>query len=398
MIPGSPPDYNYVLDVHTDRALIAGAGFSTWTMRYGFDLTIPYYSPVVDSYKYDAALNNNDERKHLIISSQLNMVPRHNRVLQELAYDNQNTLLLLQKCTQPTTLHQNDIYQMDDASRDLRCNFINGVDYEYPNILEKGLFCIISRSSEHLAGEPNLLEALATNCIPIIISDNYVMPFSEILDWNLASIQIRESHLHSIMSVVKSISNDKILELQKHGRYFFKSYFESLEKIVLTALDEINDRVFPHLSKNYNEWNLPKSEVGQMILSENINLNIYLHAYLIFQKSTQNPLFLPLIAPKSQGFTAVILTYDRIESLFTLIQKLSVVPSLQKILVIWNNQKKAPPHPTMFPKIVKPLKVIQTKANKLSNRFYPYEEIETEAILTIDDDIIMLTADELDFG
>lgn len=53
---------------------------------------------------------------------------------------------------------------------------------------------------------------------------------------------------------------------------------------------------------------------------------------------------------------------------------------------------------TMFPKINKPLKVIRTKANKLSNRFYPYEEIETEAILTIDDDIVMLTADELDFG
>lgn len=44
------------------------------------------------------------------------------------------------------------------------------------------------------------------------------------------------------------------------------------------------------------------------------------------------------------------------------------------------------------------MKVIRTKSNKLSNRFYPYEEIETEAILTIDDDIIMLTADELDFG
>lgn len=51
-----------------------------------------------------------------------------------------------------------------------------------------------------------------------------------------------------------------------------------------------------------------------------------------------------------------------------------------------------------FPKIAKPLKLIRTTANKLSNRFYPYEDIETEAILTIDDDIVMLTADELDFG
>lgn len=51
-----------------------------------------------------------------------------------------------------------------------------------------------------------------------------------------------------------------------------------------------------------------------------------------------------------------------------------------------------------WPKLNKPLKVIQTKENKLSNRFYPYDEIETEAVLSIDDDIIMLTADEVEFA
>lgn len=44
------------------------------------------------------------------------------------------------------------------------------------------------------------------------------------------------------------------------------------------------------------------------------------------------------------------------------------------------------------------MKVIQTKENKLSNRFFPYDEIETEAILSLDDDIIMLTADEVEFA
>ena len=51
-----------------------------------------------------------------------------------------------------------------------------------------------------------------------------------------------------------------------------------------------------------------------------------------------------------------------------------------------------------WPKINKPLKVVQTKENKLSNRFYPYDEIETECVLAIDDDILMLTPDELEFG
>lgn len=48
--------------------------------------------------------------------------------------------------------------------------------------------------------------------------------------------------------------------------------------------------------------------------------------------------------------------------------------------------------------INKPLKVVRTKENKLSNRFFPYDEIETECQLTIDDDIVMLTPDELEFG
>ena len=33
-----------------------------------------------------------------------------------------------------------------------------------------------------------------------------------------------------------------------------------------------------------------------------------------------------------------------------------------------------------------------------SGRFYPYDEIETEAVLALDDDILMLTTDELEFG
>lgn len=68
---------------------------------------------------------------------------------------------------------------------------------------------------------------------------------------------------------------------------------------------------------------------------------------LIFQK-TLNPLFLPITAPRNEGFTAVILTYDRVGSLYKLIEKLGKVPSLAKVLVVWNNQRKSPPPSTFF--------------------------------------------------
>lgn len=59
--------------------------------------------------------------------------------------------------------------------------------------------------------------------------------------------------------------------------------------------------------------------------------------------SVNSPLFLPLIPPRTPGFTAVVLTYDRVESLFRVITEISKVPSLAKLLVVWNNQNKSPP-------------------------------------------------------
>lgn len=116
------------------------------------------------------------------------------------------------------------------------------------------------------------------------------------------------------------MSLDKIDELQLQGRWLYEQYFDSNEKIIKTVIAELNDRIFAYRAKNYFDWNLPTHRV------------------------MQNPLFSARVAQKSQGFTAVILTYDRIESVFKLIQKLSVVMSLQKILVVWNNEKEAPPH------------------------------------------------------
>lgn len=132
-------------------------------------------------------------------------------------------------------------------------------------------------------------------------------------------IQLREADLPSIDAKLKSISLEKIDELQQQGEWLYGQYFSSNEKIVKTIIADLNDRIFAYRAKSYFDWNMPSP------------------------RALVNPLSSQVLQ-KSQGFTAVILTYDRIESLFKLIQKLSVVMSLQKILVIWNNEKEAPPH------------------------------------------------------
>lgn len=53
MVPGGAPDFNTIIDVHTDRALIAGSGFNTWTYRSGFDISIPFYNPNLLDHKFN---------------------------------------------------------------------------------------------------------------------------------------------------------------------------------------------------------------------------------------------------------------------------------------------------------------------------------------------------------
>lgn len=87
---------------------------------------------------------------------------------------------------------------------------------------------------------------------------------------------------------------------------------------------------------------MPGERAAPLLLDPSLN---HIRLCVLLQKwgSVSNPLFLPLIPPQSQGFTAIVLTYDRVESLFRVITEVSKVPSLSKLLVVWNNQNKSPP-------------------------------------------------------
>lgn len=44
MVPGSAPDYKTVVDLSIGKAMVAGAGFDSWTYRSSFDISIGIYS------------------------------------------------------------------------------------------------------------------------------------------------------------------------------------------------------------------------------------------------------------------------------------------------------------------------------------------------------------------
>jgi glucuronyl/N-acetylglucosaminyl transferase EXT2 len=48
-------------------------------------------------------------------------------------------------------------------------------------LLQQAKFCLVIRGAR--LGQPTLLEALASGCIPVMCADSLVMPFQDVLDW-----------------------------------------------------------------------------------------------------------------------------------------------------------------------------------------------------------------------
>lgn len=97
-----------------------------------------------------------------------------------------------------------------------------------------------------------------------------------------------------------------------------------------------------------------------------------------------------------EEFTVVILTYKRDDVLIGTLSRLVNQPHLNKVVVVWNSPYSVPDS-LQWPAIGAPIEVVVPKKNSLNNRFLPYKNIETEAVLSLDDDT-HLRRDEIEFA
>lgn len=97
-----------------------------------------------------------------------------------------------------------------------------------------------------------------------------------------------------------------------------------------------------------------------------------------------------------EQFTVVMLTYKRELVLADSLARLHALPYLNKVVVVWNSPQP-PSEDLRWPDIGVPIEVVRTSKNSLNNRFLPFDVIETEAVLSVDDDA-HLRHDEIIFG
>jgi hypothetical protein len=58
------------------------------------------------------------------------------------------------------------------------------------------------------------VEAIYNNCVPVVIADGFVLPFSDVLNWSMFSLHINESNIPMIKQILQAIPMDTYISMQ----------------------------------------------------------------------------------------------------------------------------------------------------------------------------------------
>ncbi|XP_053103379.1 exostosin-1 [Hemicordylus capensis] len=381
---GTWPDYTEDLGFDIGQAMLAKASISTENFRPKFDVSIPLFSkdhPRTGGEKGFLRFNTIPPlRKYMLVF-------KGKRYLTGIGSDTRNALyhvhngedvVLLTTCK-----HGKDWQKHKDS----RCDRDNAEyeKYDYREMLHNATFCLVPRGRR--LGSFRFLEALQAACVPVMLSNGWELPFSEVIDWNQAAVIGDERLLLQIPSTIRSIHQDKILALRQQTQFLWEAYFSSVEKIVLTTLEIIQDRIFKHISRNSLIWN--KHPGGLFVLPQ---YSSYLGDFPYYYANLG-------VKPPSR-FTAVIHAVTPLVSQSQPVLKLLVAVAKSQycaqIIVLWNCDKPLPAK-HRWPATAVPVIVIEGESKVMSSRFLPYENIVTDAVLSLDEDTVLSTT-EVDFA
>ncbi|XP_049370648.1 probable glycosyltransferase At5g03795 [Solanum verrucosum] len=83
----------------------------------------------------------------------------------------------------------------------------------YETMLKNSKFCLCPSGYE--VASPRVVEAIYAECVPVLISDGYVPPFSDVLNWNAFSVKVAVEDIPNIKKILMSISQTQYLRMQR---------------------------------------------------------------------------------------------------------------------------------------------------------------------------------------
>ncbi|CAM8966363.1 unnamed protein product [Rhodiola kirilowii] len=83
----------------------------------------------------------------------------------------------------------------------------------YRDHMKNSKYCICARGYE--VHTPRIVEAIFQECVPVIIADNYVPPFFEVLNWESFAVFVKEKDVANLRKILVSIPHRKYRLMQQ---------------------------------------------------------------------------------------------------------------------------------------------------------------------------------------
>ncbi|KAF2303801.1 hypothetical protein GH714_023491 [Hevea brasiliensis] len=103
--------------------------------------------------------------------------------------------------------------QWKDRDSDLRVFEYLPKNLDYYSFMLQSKFCLCP--SGHEVASPRIVEAIYAECIPVILSKHYVLPFSDVLRWEAFSVKVNVSEIPRLKEVLRSVPEEKYMKLKE---------------------------------------------------------------------------------------------------------------------------------------------------------------------------------------
>jgi hypothetical protein len=110
-------------------------------------------------------------------------------------------------------------------------------DERYQNLLAASCFAFVPRGDRLFSYR--LLEVMAFGCVPIILSDGWVLPFDRCIPWTEISLHLPESSIRHLPEILQRIPRDQVIALQTRVIAAYRRFFGSFDLIVEGLFREI---------------------------------------------------------------------------------------------------------------------------------------------------------------
>ncbi|KAF8409793.1 hypothetical protein HHK36_005872 [Tetracentron sinense] len=87
----------------------------------------------------------------------------------------------------------------------------------YYEMMNKSKYCICP--SGHEVASPRVVEAIYSECVPVLISQHYVLPFSDVLNWDSFSVQVSVREIPNLKNILMAIPQDRYLKMQERVKH-----------------------------------------------------------------------------------------------------------------------------------------------------------------------------------